>query len=115
MDIHSSDELVKQLLPTIDFATERAWEYAQRVGWDKNYPVFAFEGIALPLTREDIYKYYVRVVEKLYFGIAIYLSKNPINPKDRDRIYDSVADFTGAVTFSGEGPPEIRLGLLWAF
>ena len=112
-DILDQEQLVRHLQPSIDFAAERAWEHAQRVGWDKAYPMLT-EDIPMPITREDLRETYWGLVLRMYAKLQDYLEDHDIHPADKAEIlWVSYADFVGAVVLTPNRNPQFRFGMLW--
>jgi len=112
-EVHDGDQLVDNLRVLIDHATDRAWDYAQLVGWHHAYPLLSQE-ITEPLTRDSIRKTYEAVTQQMYRTLMDYMNKPMDVPDDRVAIlWCNYADFTGAVLVYPDRNPSFKFGILW--
>ena len=112
--IESGEQLIDNLRTHIDYASDKAWAYAQLAGWSRAYPLLSQE-MQQPLTREDIVKTYETVTRQMYRVMIEHLnSEDPLPPKDKMVIlWCNYADFTGAVLVHPDRNPSFKFGILW--
>lgn len=112
--IHNADDLIKSMDCYLTHVTDQSWAYAQCVGWDNFYPLFA-QDIGEPLTKESIRKTYEVVVQKLYAKLQAHLSEesNELNPDEAVMLIEGYADFIGVVVLTKNKEPTFKLGLFY--
>ena len=113
-EIENGEQLIDNLRPLIEDAANKAWVYAQMVGWDKDYPLLSHD-MTEPLTRDSILKTYESITRQMYRAMIKHLNEADALPPAGKVIilWCNYADFTGAVLVYPDRNPAFKFGVLW--